>query len=346
MLEHKHMGHGRPRAFLSPLDRLVRLGIQVNLGIVRRAFASEASSYIVVESRSELNRVPCSLVRERLEGTQNTCAEISESYPWLEHAFRRRRRQLAVFALMLVRKRLSDAISAILRLLPAGEPLSFTKRTTILSRGTSLGIYCGLLQHVLAFFPTERIPGIDDRAVGDVLSTVADAERLLARLDRIRKSLEARRKLWKKLFAYGPPKWGNATALSLSPEALSQEVLWASPTRISKLILLSTLRDHNTGIYCHPSLSARLPGKVVSEALADLHNAACEDLLKCSFKDLVYDLGLYGDQTRATRHVLLNQWKKVRAYRVTRSADLDLFSALCFDLTLDFAVAALDSRRD
>ena len=94
----------------------------------------------------------------------------------------------------------------------------------------------------------------------------------------------------------GKPKTKSAS-LVLSDAV--QEVSWVSPTCLSRLILLSTLRDNNTGQYRHPTLARKFPSDAVSRALARIHKEACEELLRYPIAELVYELELYADQTRA-----------------------------------------------
>jgi hypothetical protein len=178
-------------------------------------------------------------------------------------------------------------------------------------------------------------------AMVGVLSVMRSVQRIGNKLDVEVSSIEAQRKRWDRVEAFGKTDDG-VDSLVLSQAV--HEVSWVSQTCLSKLILLSTLRDNNTGKYHHPNLSRKFPSEVVSQALARIHRETCEELLRYPIADLVYELELYADQTRAERQNFLASWKGTRAYRTAKPTELDPFSSLCFELTLDVAVAVLDSR--
>jgi hypothetical protein len=183
---------------------------------------------------------------------------------------------------------------------------------------------------------------IDDAVVLIVLAALGAAANLVQRLDQIGDSIQAGRRTWQQLevvFGSGS-RAPNLAALSQA----RQEVVWACPNRVSRLIFLATLRDNNTGMYRYPALSSRLEPAALDHMLSDIHRETCEELLSYSFSELVDELDTYAVQTRADRQSFLRTWRTLRAYRSVRPAGLDLFTSSYFEVTFDLAVAVLDLR--
>jgi hypothetical protein len=200
-----------------------------------------------------------------------------------------------------------------------------------------------MLRLLLALVPTEKIRRLDDWATCHVLALVRSAADVSEGLSAEVGAVEAARKRWSRVEAFGKSE-GECTSMALA-EAM-HEVSWISETSLSRLILLSTMRDNNTGMYRHPVLARKFPPEIVSRALAQVHKEACDELLRYPFRELVDELEHYVDQTAAQRSNVLANWKKTKAYRSAKPIDIDPFSALCLDLILDVAVAVLDSRTD
>jgi hypothetical protein len=182
---------------------------------------------------------------------------------------------------------------------------------------------------------------LDDTILEAVLRLLRHIQGSVEELDSMADRIESHRRRWLRLEVIGRLE-ANEDALALSHAV--HEISWFSHTLVSKLILLSTLRDNNTGMYHHPALSRRFSTSVVNNALARIHTQTCDELLKRPFAEIVDELEVYANQTRSGRHRLLGSWKSIRAYRSARPAELDAFSSLCFELTFDLALAALDSR--
>jgi hypothetical protein len=268
------------------------------------------------------------------------CTEIGERYPRFQRPYRRRRRSLIQSALTLAGARLLSSCRKVLGA-DAGDFATYSRRTALLLRATSLGVRCRILRFVLILLPTDNFHWLDDLALVGVLSIMRTVQRIDKNLDIEVSSIEAQRKGWGRVEAYGKTHDEDA---SLVLSQAVQEVSWVSQTCLSRLILLSTLRDNNTGQYRHPTLAKKFPSEAVSRALTRIHREACEELLRYPIADLVYELELYADQTRAERQNFLSTWKSTRAYRTVKPTELDPFSSLFFELTLDVAVAVLDSR--
>jgi hypothetical protein len=198
-----------------------------------------------------------------------------------------------------------------------------------------------MLRLLLALIPTEKLHRLDDWATWQVLTLVRSAADVSQGLSAEVGAVEAARKRWNRVEAFGKSE-EECTSIALA-EAM-HEVSWISETCLSRLILLSTMRDNNTGMYRHPMLARKFPPEIVSRALARVHKEACDELLQYPFGELVGELEHYVDQTGAQRSNVLANWKKTKAYRSAKPTDIDPFSALCLDLTFDVAVAVLDSR--
>jgi hypothetical protein len=306
-----------------------------------RPFTSGNSLFMPeLQSLSDFSRIPIGTLCVQLDTTKVRCAEIGERYPRFERSYRRRRRSLAQSALTLAGARLLSLCRRVL----GADAVDFatdSRRAALVFRATSLGVSCRVLRFVLVVISTEQLRWLDDAIMRSVLAVIRSVHKIGNKLDVEVSSIEAQRKRWDRVEAFG--KTGNDIDSLVLSQAV-HEVSWVSQTCLSKLILLSTLRDNNTGKYHHPSLSRNFPSDVVSQTLARIHREACEELLRYPIAELVYELELYADQTRAERQNFIASWKGTRAYRTAKPTELDAFSSLCFELTLDVAVAVLDAR--
>ena len=293
-----------------------------------------------LQSLSDFSKIPIETLCVRLDTTKVRCAEIGERYPRFERSYRRRRRSLAQSALTLAGARL---LCSCRRMLGADswDFATDSRRAALVFLATSLGLCCRVLRCALVVISTEELRWLDDATMRGVLAVIRSVHRIGNQLDVEVSSIEAKRKRWNRIEAFG--KTGDEID-SLALSQAMHEVSWVSQTCLSKLILLSTLRDNNTGKYHHPNLSRKFPSEVVSQTLARIHREACEELLRYPIAELIYELELYADQSRAERQNFIASWKGTRAYRAAKPAELDPFSSLCYELTLDLAVAVLDSR--
>lgn len=306
-----------------------------------RPFTSGNSLFMPeLQSLSDFVKIPIGTLCVQLDATKTRCAEIGERYPRFESSYRRRKRSLAQSAFTLAGARL---LSLCRRVLGAdtGDFITDGRRAALVFRATSLGLCCRILRYVLVVISTEKCRWLDDEIMRSILALLRSVDRIALKLDAEVNSIEAQRKRWDRVEPFG--KTGDEIDSLVLSHAV-HEVSWVSQTCLSKLILLSTLRDNNTGKYHHPNLSRKFPSAVVSQTLARIHREACEDLLHYPIAELIYELELYAGQSRAERQNFIASWKGTRAYRTARPADLDPFSSLCFELTLDVAVAVLDSR--
>jgi hypothetical protein len=306
-----------------------------------RPFTSGNSLFIPeLQSLSDFLKIPIDALRTQLDTMQARCAEIEERYPRFERLYRCRRRLLVQSALTLVGARLLSSCRRVLGA-DAEESAIERRRAALLFRAVFLGFSCRALRFLLVLLPTEKLRRLDDLAIAGVLAVVRSVHGICKELDVEVSSIESQRKRWYRVETFGEPEQ-KIDSLVLSQAV--HEVSWVSHTCLSKLILLSTLRDNNTGKYHHPNLSRKFPSDVVSKTLAGIHKEACEELLRYQIAELVHELELYADQTRAERGNFLASWKRTRAYRTVKPTELDAFSSLCFELTFDVAVAVLDSR--
>ena len=322
------------RVLHSWLNGVVRFG----LGGFRRDAPGDLSFDFDDLSTSDLRTISLNALPWYLRRTVTVCAELREAYPALERPYRRRRRWVTKSALTLAEGRLFASCRRVLGGEITGSPTALLHQTAAVLATCSLGLGYRLLHQFLAFPATAGFRHIDDTAVRVVVLLLTLADRRVQTLDRIAESVEARRQMWVRL------EVSRSSSASDEASALSQarqEIEWACPTRMSMLILLSTLRDNNSGTYRHPALSRKFAAATVNETLARIHRETYEELLQYSFSELVYELGLYAEQTRADHHNFLRNWRGIRAYRTARPTGLDLFAASFFELTFDLAVAAL-----
>jgi hypothetical protein len=306
-----------------------------------RPFTSGNSLFMPeLQSLSDFLKIPIETLRMRLDTMKLRCREIGERYPRFQMSYRRRRRSLVQSALTLAGARLLSSCRRVLGA-DAGNFATESRRAVLLFRTSSLGISCRMLRFALVLLPTEKFHRLDDLAMVGVLSIMRSVQRIDKNLEVEVSSIEAQRKGWGRVEAFGKTHEEDASfVLSQAVE----EVSWFSQTCLSRVILLSTLRDNNTGQYRHPTLARKFSSGAVSRALARIHQESCEELLRYPIAELIYELELYAEQTRAERQNFLSTWKSTRAYRTVKPTELDPFSSLCFELTLDVAVAILDSR--
>jgi hypothetical protein len=317
---------GRADVFRSALDTLVRLGL--------------GTSGKGVLHDSDFRETALETLQERLRTTLICCRDVSEHYSMLEGPYRLKRRLLVLSALTLASQRLSTSCRRILRRKHPRLPVSLSGQVAMLMAAGSLGFCQGMLRAAVNCAPTQAARRLDDATVSIAIWFLGEAETLVKRLDQFGDLIEIQSRSWTRLEVLRGTTFCDDSFAS----QVRSKVLWACPTLVSKLILLSTLRDNNTGAYRHPLFTGNRPPAAVHEALARIHGEICEELLNLRFPELVYELELYANETQAGRRGFLRTWKRIPAYRMARPAALDQFTSSLFELTLDFAVAALDSR--
>jgi hypothetical protein len=323
-----------PRA----LHRSVSAAVRVALGGFWRHAPADLSLGLTELGASDLRSTSIDGLRWYLRRTVEVAVELRESYPALERPYRRRRRQLVALAVTLTEGRLFVSCQRILGAEDA--PVSFARLAAPLAAAAA-GLCHRLLLQFVTFGATTAVRSIDDASLRVVLLSLAIADRLVQKIDRTADAADAERRLWDRLEV---SRNGTAAEEASALSEARQEVRWACPTRVSTLILLSTLRDNNSGTYRHPALSRKFGPTIVSEMLARIHRETYEELLRYSLRELVYELGLYASQTRADERSFLQNWKSIRAYRTARPAGLDWFAASFFEMIFDLAVAALGRR--
>lgn len=322
-------------------ESIATAAVRLGLGGFQSNRPTDALLTLDVCGAADFKDLSLGQLRRSLYRTLGGCREIREHYPHLEQPYRLRRRWLAASALTLASGRLLASSRALLAHNAAPGDSTVRPRITPLLAASSLGFWRGGLDAALAAAP-RKSRYMDDACVHGVLASLAAAERVVLALDQENQLMEERRRAWRRLEVHGSTEPPDHQQLV---RQATKELLWACPTRISVLILLSTLRDNNTGIYRHPDLSRRFGPETVSHALGCIHRETCEELLDYPFQEVVRELELYANQSRADEVSFLNNWRTIRAYRTARPAGLDLFSACLFEFTFDLAVAALDSRK-
>jgi hypothetical protein len=321
----------------SVLRGIVKLG----LGVFRPSSLLDPLAAAGIESLTEFSKVQVNVLELRLHATLQSCAEISLHSSHLVRPYRRKRQLLAKYAVTLAGGRLLSVCRNVLRNDRALEPRLFGYHARLLVKATSFGLCCRLSRLFLTFVPTDIGRSLDDATMRGVLLVLRRMQNTIVELDLIALHSKANRRCWVRLDVVGQTGAGeDPVAHSLA----THEISWLAPTSVSRLIYLSTFRDNNTGTYYHPDLSRRFSPKTVNQTLGRIHKDTCEEMLIYPFADLVEELKIYADQTGSGPHKPLATWKSTRAYRTARSSDLDPFSSLCFELKLDFAVVALESR--
>ena len=118
----------------------------------------------------------------------------------------------------------------------------------------------------------------------------------------------------------------------------------ALPNDLSRMICLATLRDNNTGGYYHPELARRFSIEAADRAMLLCHRELYERLVSVTLEDLTDQLDVYFATAQAPKIRLIENWKKLRAYRATIPADADAISTEILFMKIEVALAILEAR--
>lgn len=289
---------------------------------------------------SDLRLVSFAAVANHLAHTRICCKDLEANFPSLDRPYRRSRRGLVCSALSIAADRLLLTCRKLAADDGSAPAMSLTRQGTALAKASLLRCLYRLYGLLLEVVPTERLWRLDDAAIRLATVFIASGAGIVEQIDRMGTLARRHRPIWHRLEIVGG-KDVNYDIPGFSPVS---DALCSCPTRVSKLIMLSTWRDNNTGRYYHPQLSHRFGDTVVTGALEEMHRAVCHELLECRPTEVVEELELYADETGADREQFLRSWRRVRAYRATQPANLDVFTSSFFELTFEFAVEAMALR--
>jgi hypothetical protein len=127
-------------------------------------------------------------------------------------------------------------------------------------------------------------------------------------------------------------------------EDLRRRTLACMERPLDRLIYLASTRDYNSGIYYHDGLAAQFTEEVASEALADCHREAFQELLSAPLKDLVSQFESYMQSTPAHPTDFISTWKRIEPYRVAIPVNTDPLSADFLFSNFKIALAVLEAR--
>jgi hypothetical protein len=113
---------------------------------------------------------------------------------------------------------------------------------------------------------------------------------------------------------------------------------------LSKCIYLAEMRDSDNGLYFHDGLADRFSAEVASEALADCHIEAFQELVKSSLESLVDQLQGHIAASHSPASVFLPCWKKLEPYRMLVPVATDPFAAEILFSNLKIALAIVEER--
>lgn len=122
---------------------------------------------------------------------------------------------------------------------------------------------------------------------------------------------------------------------------LRERTLSGFPSELTKLVYLSSTRDYNTGEYQHAGLADRYGADIAGKALAQCHQDAFQELLRCNLSEFVRQLSGYIESTGAQRDKVLDAWRRLQAYRVLIPSDCEPFSAELFVSNIKIGLEAL-----
>lgn len=289
---------------------------------------------------SDLRLVSFAAMASHLAHSRICCKDLRVNFPSLERPYRRSRRGLVSSALSIAADRLLLTCRKLAADDGSAAAMSLARQGAALAKAGLLRCLYRAYALLLEVVPTERLWRFDDAVVQLAAFLIASGAVIVERVDRIRSPARRHRPTWHRLEIVG----GKDASYDAPCFSAAGEALWSCRTRISKLIMLSTWRDNNTGRYYHPQLSERFGNAVVSGALEEMHRALCNQLLECRLPEVVEELEMYADETGADREQFLRSWRRVRAYRATQPANLDVFTSSFFELTFEFAVEAMALR--
>ncbi len=112
-----------------------------------------------------------------------------------------------------------------------------------------------------------------------------------------------------------------------------------------RLIYLASTRDYNTGQYYHEGLATHFTEEVAGAALEACHQEIFRRLVLTSLEDLVRELENYLDSTGARPVQVLEAWRQLEPYRITRPLNCDQLSADYFFSNLKIGLAILQCRQ-
>jgi hypothetical protein len=289
---------------------------------------------------SDLRLISFEAVANHLAHTRVCCKDLRANFPSLDRPYRRRRRGLVCSALTLAADRLLLTCQKLAAHDGAALAMPLARQAASLLRASLLRYLYRSYALLLEVIPTERLSGLDDAAIRLATFLITCGSRIVQQIDDIGTLAGRHRPIWQRLEIVGG-KDVNYDVPGFSP---LDDALWFCPTRVSKLIMVSTWRDNNSGKYYHPQLSQRFGDTVVTGALEEMHRTLCHELLGCRPTEIVEELEIYANQTGADRQQFLRSWRRVRAYRATQPANLDVFTSSFFELTFEFAVEVMALR--
>lgn len=289
---------------------------------------------------SDLRLISFSAMASHLAHTQICCKDLEENFPSLHRPYRQRRRALVCSALTIAADRLLLTSRKLTTDDGSAPATSLTRQGAALAKASLLRCLYRAYRPLLEILPTERLWCLDEAAIRLATFLVRCGSGIVERIDNIGTFARRHRPIWQRLEIVG-----RKSSIDDSPDFFPVgHALWHCPTRVSKLITLSTWRDNNTGKYYHPQLSQRFGDSIVTGALEEAHRAICLELLECPLTEVVEELEIYAGQAGADRQQFLRSWRRVRAYRATQPANLDVFTSSFFELTFEFAVEAMALR--
>jgi len=125
---------------------------------------------------------------------------------------------------------------------------------------------------------------------------------------------------------------------------INEALLKALPNELSRMIYVATLRDNNSGHYFHPELTRKFSMDTADRAMLACHGQLFERVVQLSLEDLTDALDVYIASMSVPKVRVIENWKKLRAYRATIPIDSDPISAEIFFMKVEVAVAVLEAR--
>src|SRR6185312_5633728 len=99
-----------------------------------------------------------------------------------------------------------------------------------------------------------------------------------------------------------------------------------------------------SGHYFHPELTRKFSVDIADRAMLACHRQLFESVVQLSLEDLTESLDVYMTTLGVSKARVIDNWKKLRAYRATIPIDSDPISAEIFFMKVEVAVAVLEAR--
>ena len=133
-------------------------------------------------------------------------------------------------------------------------------------------------------------------------------------------------------------------SLAEAVQDLQRRTLASLQGDMAKLVYLASTRDYITGHYYHDGLAFRFTGPVAELALGLSHHEVFDRLTEASLQNLVTEIGLFLQTTRAEPNKVVEIWKNLQPYRMLIPGDCDRVACEFFFSNIRMALTVVRDR--